>query len=255
MFYIKNLILIFFITLSTYSQSQELTILTEDDPPYSLLREGKPTGFAVEVVNEIQRRLGVSYPIQIYPWARAYREIQDTNNTVVFTMSRTKEREKMFQWVGPIVESDWILVGDSNSNLVINNLDDAKKLKRIGTVREYAWTEYLKSQGFTNLDGVKSRKVNSMKLKLGRLDAFVSSDTGFKEEIVANDIDVKEFKVLYTIATVQMYIAFSKKANKRIVEQWQLTLDIMKKDGTFLKLHNEWLKGAKIPGIAKPGQI
>ena len=88
----------------------------------------------------------MSYPIQIYPWARAYREIQDTNNTVVFTMSRTKEREKMFQWVGPIVESDWILVGDGNSSLVINNLDDAKKLKRIGTVREYAWTEYLKSQ-------------------------------------------------------------------------------------------------------------
>ena len=52
-----------------------------------------------------------------------------------------------------------------------------------------------------------------------------------------------------------MYIAFSKKADKKLVEIWQSTLDEMKKDGSFNKLHQKWLKTAKIPGVAKPGNV
>ena len=52
--------------------AEELTILTENLPPLNYLKNGKLVGSSVEIVQEIQKRLGSQEPIQVYPWARAY---------------------------------------------------------------------------------------------------------------------------------------------------------------------------------------
>jgi ABC-type amino acid transport substrate-binding protein len=45
-----------FLCFVIQANAQTLEILTEEDPPYSLTgKDGKPTGFGVEVVNEIQK--------------------------------------------------------------------------------------------------------------------------------------------------------------------------------------------------------
>jgi ABC-type amino acid transport substrate-binding protein len=37
----------------------EVTVYTEEDPPYNFAgKDGQPAGFAVEVVREIQKRVG-----------------------------------------------------------------------------------------------------------------------------------------------------------------------------------------------------
>ena len=52
---------------------QELTILTENLPPLNYLENGVLVGPSVEIVKEIQKRVGSQEPIQVYPWARAYK--------------------------------------------------------------------------------------------------------------------------------------------------------------------------------------
>jgi len=53
--------------------SAELTILTENLPPLNYVKDGVLMGSSVEIVQEIQRRIGSKEPIQVFPWARAYR--------------------------------------------------------------------------------------------------------------------------------------------------------------------------------------
>jgi len=230
----------------------ELQILTEEDAPYSLTgADGKPTGYGVEVVAEIQKRIGGKESVEIYPWARAYDTIKIKPNVVVFTMSRTKEREPLFQWVGPVIENGWVFLTKKGSGVKIKSLDDAKKLQSIGVVRDYAWDAYLTAQGFTNLERVVNHVGNVKKLDAGRLSAIVVSDISYRDEILKEKLNPDDFEVLYIFNTVQMYIAHSKGTEKAIVDKWQVAFDAMKKDGTLAKILKKWIPTAKVPGPAK----
>ena len=83
--------------------AQTLTILTEVSPPgQTKAADGKFGGFAVEVVREIQRRVGNTDYIQEVPWARGHITLQNKPNTILFSVARAAERNPLFQWVGPI---------------------------------------------------------------------------------------------------------------------------------------------------------
>ncbi len=125
------------------------TIFTEEDPPFSFEGpEGTPIGYGVAVVQSIQKVMGTQDPITMVPWARAYKTILTQPNVAIVTMSRTRAREALFHWVGPIIENQWVIVAKKSAKLRMETLDDAKKIKAIGVVRDYAWADYLTARGF-----------------------------------------------------------------------------------------------------------
>src|SRR5881397_3481136 len=100
----------------------ELQLLTEEYPPLSFTRDGKVSGLSVEIVEEIQRRVGSRVPIQVLPWARAYRMAQEQPDVALFGTTRTAERDKLFQWVGPIVAGRTSLYTKRGTGLRLNSL-------------------------------------------------------------------------------------------------------------------------------------
>jgi hypothetical protein len=131
--------------------AEELMILTENLPPLNYVENGVLVGPAVEMVKEIQRRVDSNDQIQVYPWARAYRMALEEENIILFGMARTKVRENKFKWIGPIAEKRDILAAKKGSGIKIDNLEDAKKVAYIGTLRDDTKEIFLKKQGFTNL--------------------------------------------------------------------------------------------------------
>jgi len=88
-FIIVAAILLFF---SPSLLAAELMILTENLAPLNFVKDGVLMGPAVEMVQEIQRRVGSQAQIQVYPWARAYKMALEEENIILFGMARTKER-------------------------------------------------------------------------------------------------------------------------------------------------------------------
>ncbi len=88
----------------------ELTVITENSPPLNYKKNGKVTGVATELVQEIMRRTGKVYSIEIMPWARGYRLALKKPNIVLYSTVRTKSREKLFKWVGPIATLKWVFL-------------------------------------------------------------------------------------------------------------------------------------------------
>lgn len=83
----------------------ELNYYTEDYPPYNYLKNGKVTGIAVETLNLVWEELGESpKKISLVPWARGYQKILNENDIVLFSTTRTPERENLFKWACPIAE-------------------------------------------------------------------------------------------------------------------------------------------------------
>jgi polar amino acid transport system substrate-binding protein len=220
--------------------SAELTILTENLPPLNYLKEGVLVGPSVEIVKEIQKRVGSSEEIKVYPWARAYKMALEDENVVLFGMTHTKVRENIFKWVGPLATKRDILVAKKGSGIKINNLEDAKKVNRIGTLRDDTRERLLQSHGFTNLESVSDEQKNARKLFMGRIDLWAYKQPGLKTVCELAGINYSEVEEVYHLRVSELMIAFSKTTSDSIVQKWRNAFSDMLADGTVKKIHGKW---------------
>ena len=220
--------------------SAELTILTENLPPLNYVEGGILVGPSVEIVKEIQRRVGSFEQIQVYPWARAYKMALEKENVVLFGMTYTKMRQDNFKWIGPLATKRDILVAKKESGIKINSLDDAKSVKRIGTLRDDTRERLLKRHGFTNLEPVSDEQLNAKKLALGRIDLWTYKIPGLRTVCDLAGVDHNEFEEVYHLRKIDLMIAFSKKTSDSIVQKWKNAFNEMSADGTIMQIRKKW---------------
>ncbi|MDH4100224.1 MAG: transporter substrate-binding domain-containing protein [Nitrospirota bacterium] len=214
------------------AQAANFTILTEELPPYNYTDEGKVTGAAAEVVREVLRRVGHPDTIEVRSWSIAYNLAKTRDNHVVFSTTRTEEREKLFKWVGPIVEDKMVFFARKGSGIIVNSLDDARKAGKIGTYRDDVGETFLKGKDFTNTESTLVSGQNVRKLAAGRVDLWVENlAVGLvtaRRSGVADKIEP-----VFTINKQMMYMAFSHDTPDSVIRKWQETLDNMKADGSY----------------------
>lgn len=218
----------------------ELTILTENLPPLNYVDNGALVGPSVEIVQEIQRRVRSDEPIQVYPWARAYKMALEDENVILFGMTYTKVREDKFKWVGPLATKRDILVAKKGSDIKIKDLEDAKKVKRIGTLRDDTRGRLLQRHGFTNLEPVSDEQLNAKKLALGRIELWAYKIPGLRTVCDLAEVDYTAFEEVYHLREIDLMIAFSKKTSDSIVQKWRNAFNEMSADGTIKQIQKKW---------------
>ena len=220
--------------------SAELTILTENLPPLNYVENGILVGPSVEIVKEIQRRLRSQEQIQVYPWARAYKKALEDENVILFGMTHTKVRQDKFKWVGPLATKRDILVAKKGTGIKIKDLEDAKKVKRIGTLRDDTRGRLLERHGFTNLEPVSDEQLNAKKLALGRIDLWAYKIPGLRTVCDLAGVDYTEFEEVYHLREIDLMLAFSKKTSDSIVQKWRDAFNEMLADGTIMQIRKKW---------------
>ncbi len=214
-----------------------LGLYCENDRPLQFYdSEQKLTGLTVEIVREIQARLGNADVIQVVPWARGMDKLNHVPNTFLFTMARTPEREHLYQWIGPLISIEYGLYVKADSQIKINTLDDAKKIGLIGVYRDDIRDQTLSRLGFTNLDRASSNTSSFKKLMIGRIAAYADAKKGVGISANMAGYRISDVKLAYTLFKNPLYIAVSKSTDPMIVQRWNSALDDMKKDKSFLKL-------------------
>jgi len=240
---VKRLFLLFLSVLlfSAQSvQSEKLTILTENLPPLNYLENGKLVGPSVEIVQEIQRRVGSAEQIQVYPWARADKIALNEKSIVLFGTTQTEKRQHLFKWVGPLAVKRDILLARKAARLAIDSLEDAKKVKRIGTLRDDTREQLLQSEGFMNLESVSDEQKNAQKLALGRIDLWAYKDPGYRTVCQLAGVDPDDLEEVFHLRKIAVSIAFSKKTPDAVVAEWKGAFQAMAEDGTINKIQNRW---------------
>ncbi len=243
-------ILVFVLLLSAaVSPAHELTIVSEENPPFNYLQDGVFTGSSTEVVREITRRLDLPADIQVLTWARAYQLALTQPNVVLFSTARTQERENLFHWVGPIYKVHFGFYARRGSGPYPTCLADAKKVSAIATYKDDVREQLLKSLGFTNLDSSKSPASNLKKLLSGRVDLWLHSNLGVSSIAKQIGIDPDEVELVLPFKDNNAYIAISKGTPRSVIDQWQAALDNMKREGVFEKISKQWLPDESIPKV------
>jgi polar amino acid transport system substrate-binding protein len=217
------------------------SIMTEEYPPFNYTENGQLTGLSFDVMVEVLKRVGHPNNIKVQSWSRAYNLILAKDNRILFSMTRTDQREPLFKWVGPIAANKWVFFAKKGSNITLNSLDDARKVKKIGTYKDDAAELFLKENGFTNIDSVIDDLANVKKLVAGRVDLWI---VGYLQGLHKARTAVGDSAVLekvFDVKDTQLYIAFSKSTPDAVIAKWQTALDGIKKDGTYDRILKKYM--------------
>lgn len=219
---------------------QTLQLVTENYPPITFMKDGHVTGFATEVVQEILKRQNHPDKIRMMAWDDAYNLALKEKNVVLFSTTRTDKREMLFKWVGPIGSYRDVLYTKKGSGIVLNSLEEAKKVGKIGVVDGWFSKEFLIGLGFKNLKSSKLPKDNAKSLVEGKLDLCAFTDMTAPEILKDAGYSMDDIVPAYVIKTYEFYIAFSKETPDETVNKWRQSFDEMKKDGSFDKISKKW---------------
>ncbi len=235
--------------LPVRSYAIELTILTENYPPYNYSEDenGKVTGFTTELVEAILKETGNEHlTIELYPWKRAYVMVQKEPNILLFTMARTKERDDLFKWVGPVAERvQWMWKLKKRTDMNIKTLKDAENYT-VTVVPDSAVYQYLVSQGFTDgkqLKPVPDGDLSTKKFLIGRDDLLFDTKLGmvYRLKLMGKSTDLVE-PVLALPSTGNYYLAFSLRTPDSTVSLFQEVLDDLKSNGTFDRILQKYTR-------------
>lgn len=238
-FYFLNIIVSFFLTSFAFS-APKIKLVTENYPPFNMEENGKIVGMSTDIIKELLKRENIDYSLELFPWARSYKMGMEEKDTVVYSTTRTPEREALFKWVGPLVSNDWVFFAKKGTAIKINSLDDARKYS-VGGYNGDAASEFLLKEKFEkgkSLQLATNDKQNALKLEAGRIDLWATgSQLG---PWIAKTEKTGKIVPLYTFKKTEMYAAFNKGFDDAIIKKLNETLDKMKKDGSINKIYDKY---------------
>lgn len=229
-----------------------IQIFTEMDAPSSYYIGANTSrqivGSSVDIVNAIQARNGYINKINMSTWTDAYAIVQYLPNSALFTTSRTPEREKLFQWVGPIDSYKTCFYTLSSSGITITSLEQAKALKSIATPKGWYTEDFLVNNGFNNIvtTALTSQDAFDQLIK-GEVEALFLNEPSVVWMLKNSGKSDGFISKQYSAMDMKGYIAFSLSTSKKIVSQWQKSLDAMRSDGTFKNIWEKWFPGVDMP--------
>jgi len=239
------IILILFIC-NPVSGGQKLMVLTEDWPPFNYKENNRIVGISTDLVIAALNKAGLEYTLHLYPWKRAYQVTRDATNTLLFTTSRTKKRETLFKWIGPLFSRKIVMYKlKSRNDIHINSLEDLKKYQ-LGILRGGSVEEYLRTKGFQNqvhYQCVAKEKQNILKLFANRIDMIPGSDMSMAFRMKNTPYKFSDLQSAFVLIDEGgYYVAINNKTSDTIVNRIQTAFDQLVHDGLRQKIVQKYLE-------------
>lgn len=226
-------------------------LVTEEYPPITFMREGKPSGLVTDMVRKIAARQGIPDNIRLTSWKNAYNMARVHPKVVLFSAERTPEREKLFQWVGPVGKNSAMLYAKKGAGIRVNSLEEAKAIGAIATTTNWFTEQHLKREGFKNLRSSPDPRENVRQLMKGEVQLSIFTDITIPEIVRDAGYGMDDLEPVFTVSQTDFYIAVSRDTPAEVVQAWQTTLDSMKRDGSFESIYRRYLPDADLGDLLK----
>lgn len=229
---------------------KDLRIICEDFRPYNYVQDGQLKGICADLTGEIIGRMGLeSMDVEITSdWSSAIQLLETEQNVALFTTMMTPERKTKFQWVGPLTIIKTGFVALNSAGLHLSGLDAARALASVGVVKDYGAVELLEQQNFTNLIEFNNLDEAIQALYEGNVKCLFDITNSIRLTATDAGKNADLLEDLFTYASLQGFIAFSKGVSSKLIESWQEKLDEIKEDGIAQEIYNSYLPGTPAPG-------
>ncbi|WP_163832658.1 substrate-binding periplasmic protein [Spartinivicinus ruber] len=225
--------------------AESIDIIVENYPPYAYKENGKFTGLSTDITQHILKDSGIKVKSWAFaPWKRAFLLATEKPGTLLYTVVRKPNREKLFHWIGPISDRNiYIYKLKKRQDIKASSLEEIKsKGYTIGTVIGTAATEQLKSEGLNVTETVNYEQTVHMIL-LGRTDLVVFLEYSLAFLAKQAGSNYAEFeKILLLDGSKKYYIVIQKNTDPNIVERLQQSFDKLKSSGTLTEIQRQYLQ-------------
>ncbi|WP_158218931.1 substrate-binding periplasmic protein [Roseateles aquatilis] len=224
--------------------SAALHAFTENLPPLNYMEGGEAQGFSTELLRLMAAEAGLTLRIDVLPWQRSVQEAARQRHSVLYSLTRTPERETQYRWVGPISPRRILIYRLSQrTEAQPRSLQQLDGL-RIGVARDSASAAYLLAAGLrpeVDLEFGLDDATNLRKLLAGRMDLIVMLDW-------AAAWHLRQLKLPYTTLTPVLPMDVDKSywfglppdADPAVARKLQDALDRLKRDGRYDRLRQRY---------------
>ena len=187
-----------------------IRMFTENYPPFNMKQKGKVTGISVDILDIILKKLNAKITtkdIRVVPWANGYKRALKQKNTMIFVTTRTKHREKLFKWVGPIIDTQISIIALKNKHYKIDNIKQLNNYK-IGAVIDDIGEQLLLENGINkenikSIGGTNPIRANLKKMLRNRIDMFAYEISVAMYGAKSYGIDSNKFQSIFTLKKAQ----------------------------------------------------
>jgi len=224
----------------------------EDYNPYNFEEDGEVTGFSVDLLRAMAEQANIKISIELVPWKRSLKVVEQKPNSILFTATRNNNREDRFKWIGPIdgrtqklyklknPNNDWKMEIDSRSNeaalksILINQYP-------IIAVSGDASEKNLTDQGYNVFSGPKPA-LNIKQFINERAPLIVNVDISIASKLKLEGQSFSEVEAVAVFNDKYSYFYMvNKETDTEIVYRLQKALDILKYNGVYKRIRNKWL--------------
>lgn len=224
---------------------RELQVLTENLPPFNYCYQDSALGFASEIVQKMLLTANIRAQIQFENWSNAYQRALKEPNTLIFSLARSPEREKLFDWIGQITLEEGGIFARANSGYKQSiSLQNLKGL-RFCVLRDSYYHQYLLDQKIPltekNLASTSEELVNKLLLK--ETDLVLSNLSTINFTIRSQGYYLSDFEMVLKIPelTRDFYIAISKNSDPELISRLQNAFQQLQTAGVNAQIINRYL--------------
>lgn len=229
----KKFLMVILLLFSPFSVfAENLPAVCQEFPPYNYLDDkGNVIGSSTEIVAEVLQRMGYEADIKLLPWNRAYKVAADGRVPMLFTFSRSNEREKDFFFTDGLASIEVVFFKRKADNITWNMLSDVKDY-RVGYVQGYNYgnmmMDAIQQKTFNKPDAIGASSTvdyqQMLKLVGNRIDLAVCPKTQCSRIIKMNSPMFADLNYIDKSIgpSREFYAGFSKKwpnANYRIYDE------------------------------------
>lgn len=206
---------------------------TEEWPPYNYLRDKEVAGISTDILRAACAIASLECQLQLVPWNRAYKTVQDNRNTLIYTIARIPSREHQFIWIGPILpRTTWIYARAEVADK-IRSVKDLEQFK-VGVIRAEASLVELTDAGVSSapIRIFNSNNDEMRMLKLGQIDVVVNTEIGMAMNQKQYNIAATELvKLMKLYDGGALYFGMNLNSDPSLVEKLQSSVDKLRREG------------------------
>lgn len=242
MYHIRVVLILLALSLYAEAEQPKLTVVGEVFRPFSFEENDEKRGMVTEIVQELLKNSKI-VPNKwiISPWKNVYKYAKNHNNTLLYTVVKNPEREKLFHWIGPISNRNFCLYKlKSRTDISIKSWEDVKKYS-VSSLEDGAGTKEIEGHGIKVYE-TRDLKQSFKMLVNRRSDLMASMDYAlyyFKKYEKQKEDFVKAFTVNDTL---KFYIALNINTDPRIVKSLQSSFKLIKSNGKLEEIKSKYLK-------------
>ncbi|NVJ70612.1 MAG: transporter substrate-binding domain-containing protein [Alphaproteobacteria bacterium] len=203
-----------------------LRLITEENMPinYRDRETGEITGAAHDMVMALMEKAGVPYTVELLPWQRGYRLALESENSCIYGINRTHDREELFSWVGPLMQSSWAFYSYDQS-LELDDLTSIRDQMVVAKAGDAISIALRAARPDISLITVETDVMAVRLLAHGRAQLWLTGIVNAPRNAEEAGVDLPDRKLLWRKSVI--YMGCSKKTDPKVIERLKAAMPLL----------------------------